>query len=262
MNPQAAKFRPTSLTPDFYGRAADVCARAFFADPMGVYWVADEPKRLAKIAAFYRAAFKCGQGYNEAYFVFGGTPRSGGAALSPPGAGEGRAPGRTPESNDGPAVSSAPGAPAPGAVGGVAVWSAPGTPQYALRRRLLSGLTAVPLTFGWRGYQNYRALFALMDRGHERTITGPHWYLDTLCTDPPAQGQGIGSALIQHGLDKADAARLPCYLETMTEKNVRFYEKRGFKVMWDGAPKDGPPNDGPTSKRGPTVWGMLRAPQR
>ncbi len=51
---------------------------------------------------------------------------------------------------------------------------------------------------------------------------------------PARQGFGIGGMLIQPVLALADIDRLPCYLETMNEKNVLFYEKYGFKVMNDG----------------------------
>jgi len=47
---------------------------------------------------------------------------------------------------------------------------------------------------------------------------------------PESRGLGIGSRLLQPVLEKADAAYLPCYLETETESNVAFCEKRGFAV--------------------------------
>ena len=85
----------------------------------------------------------------------------------------------------------------------------------------------------------------------KRLVPGPHWYLMLLFVEPDRQGQGIGSSLLRPVLAKADAARLPCYLETMTDRDVRFYEKHGFKAVWNG---DLPSN-------GPHMWAMRREPQ-
>jgi GNAT superfamily N-acetyltransferase len=59
----------------------------------------------------------------------------------------------------------------------------------------------------------------------------PHWYLWGLTTDPAQQGKGIGTQLLQPILERADAGRLPCYLETHDQKNVAFYGKRGFELV-------------------------------
>jgi hypothetical protein len=33
------------------------------------------------------------------------------------------------------------------------------------------------------------------------------------------------------GTTRADAAGVPCYLETGTDSNIAFYQKRGFEVI-------------------------------
>ena len=59
--------------------------------------------------------------------------------------------------------------------------------------------------------------------------------------DRDKQGQGVGSSLVAPMLARADAEGLPCYLETMKERNVAFYEKHGFQVVVeDDLPKGGP----------------------
>jgi hypothetical protein len=55
---------------------------------------------------------------------------------------------------------------------------------------------------------------------------------------------------MQPVLARADADRLPCYLETMNEKNVLFYEKYGFRVV----------RDGEVPRHGLRAWAMLREP--
>jgi ribosomal protein S18 acetylase RimI-like enzyme len=59
----------------------------------------------------------------------------------------------------------------------------------------------------------------------------PHYYLSFLGVHPDAQGQGVGHALINQILQVADAQGQPCFLETETEKNVRFYTRHGYQVV-------------------------------
>jgi ribosomal protein S18 acetylase RimI-like enzyme len=58
----------------------------------------------------------------------------------------------------------------------------------------------------------------------------PHWELITLGVEPSLQGKGIGCAVLQPILSQCDHDHIPAYVVTQTEKDVRFYEHRGFKV--------------------------------
>lgn len=63
----------------------------------------------------------------------------------------------------------------------------------------------------------------------------PAWYLMYLGTDPEVQGKGIGSELLRCSLDQVmERETAPAYLETGTERNVRFYERFGFRVREAG----------------------------
>ena len=140
----------------------------------------------------------------------------------------------------------------PGTADGTAMWFPPGVTDIPFSRTLLSGQYFAAIGFGWQGFSNYRAFNSVIETVQQEKMPEPHWYLSDLSTDPSRQGQGIGTALMKPVLDRADAAGMPCYLETMTEKNVAFYMKRGFKVAWEGS----------LPKAGPKVWAMCRDPQR
>ena len=58
-----------------------------------------------------------------------------------------------------------------------------------------------------------------------------HWHLGPIGVLPSHQGQGIGSMLMKRFCMEVDACRADAYLETDVDKNVRFYEKFGFKVI-------------------------------
>ena len=58
-----------------------------------------------------------------------------------------------------------------------------------------------------------------------------HWHLGPIGVLPSHQGRGIGSMLMERFCIEVDACIAEAYLETDVDKNVRFYEKFGFKVI-------------------------------
>ena len=70
-----------------------------------------------------------------------------------------------------------------------------------------------------------------------------------LGVDPLFQGRGLGGAIVQPVVERADSEGLPCYLETSKERNLAFYRKHGFDVVHEGTMPGG----------GPRFWTMSRA---
>ncbi len=66
-----------------------------------------------------------------------------------------------------------------------------------------------------------------------RHLAGPHFYLFAIGVEPAHQGRGVGKALLKELHARADAARVPCYLETEKPINVRLYESVGYRVVTD-----------------------------
>jgi len=58
-----------------------------------------------------------------------------------------------------------------------------------------------------------------------------HWHLGPVGVLPPHQGKGIGTKLLSRFCQEVDACLSSAYLETDTDKNVRFYERFGFEVV-------------------------------
>ena len=71
-------------------------------------------------------------------------------------------------------------------------------------------------------------IFEAMERYRPKE---PHWYLAMIGVDPSAQGRGLGSALMRHGLAATDRDRRPAYLESSNPRNIPLYERHGFVVM-------------------------------
>ena len=130
----------------------------------------------------------------------------------------------------------------------VAIWFPPGNTDITLGRMLRAGMGALPLKAGINGFVRFMRALSAVEKFH-KAVKGHHWYLMAVGTSPTRQGTGLGSSLLQLGTSKADAAGIPCYLETATESNVAFYSKRGFEVT------------GEASLFGFTLRGMVRQPR-
>jgi len=69
----------------------------------------------------------------------------------------------------------------------------------------------------------------------------PHYYLFAIGARQAHQGKGIGRRLMEAGLMRADADKMPAYLESSKETNVGFYRQFGFEVVQTIVPKSGCP---------------------
>jgi ribosomal protein S18 acetylase RimI-like enzyme len=93
-------------------------------------------------------------------------------------------------------------------------------------------------------------LFAGLQRLEKAHPHVPHsFYLTVLGTDPPHQGHGHGSALMQPVLELCDRDGVPAYLESSKERNIDFYSRFGFRVLEEVR-----------LPRGPLMWPMWRDP--
>jgi GNAT superfamily N-acetyltransferase len=131
---------------------------------------------------------------------------------------------------------------------GLALWLPPGTRPPGLIATLRTGALAAPVKLGWQRFARFTTLTARADELRKRLMPLPHWHLAGLGVDPDAQRQGIGSALLQPTLQRADATGAACYLETYTAANVAFYSVHGFKVLAEQELLDGAPR----------IWAMGR----
>ncbi len=140
-------------------------------------------------------------------------------------------------------------------VAGVACWLAPGKTHLTLGAMLLQarlGVALPLLRFKGQDRTRFQAVYQHIAEVHERVMPRSHWYLLALGVDPAYQGQGVGGRLVQPILAQADATGLPCYLEPVEERNVSFYQRRGFGIIAHE----------PVSMHGGPVWYMAREPQK
>jgi GNAT superfamily N-acetyltransferase len=119
-----------------------------------------------------------------------------------------------------------------------AAWLPPGVPLQP--KGFFEQLRLFPMFLRLCGVARLKygaATSAAMEKNHPRER---HFYLLFMAVAPPLQGKGLGSAILQATLKRADELRLPAYLENSNPKNTRLYERAGFVARGNILP-EGPP---------------------
>jgi GNAT superfamily N-acetyltransferase len=131
---------------------------------------------------------------------------------------------------------------------GVAAWLPPGVfPATGGTRALRQGLRVAPTIVR---SPRRRTAYRMMNEMTARHPHDEHWYLMILGTDPLYQGRGVGTALIEPVLERADETGVAAFLETQKESNLAYYQRFGFEVSDTFSVDDSPP-----------LWQMRREPR-
>jgi GNAT superfamily N-acetyltransferase len=134
-------------------------------------------------------------------------------------------------------------------VSGVIFILPPGHTKISLMEYIRCGFLFAPFALGLSGYKRSMECEDFVARTHGELMKDrQHYYLWGLAVRPGEKRKGIGSALMEPVLAKADAEGMPIYLETHDEKNVAYYRRHGFELVHTGGIPD----------YGLKVWCMLR----
>ena len=98
--------------------------------------------------------------------------------------------------------------------------------------------------------ENQQEVFAFVEQMDSFHPSEPHWYLPMIGLDPAKQGNGYGSALLKHALERCDGDGKPAYLESSSPKGIPFYQRHGFEQIGTIQVGSSPP-----------LFPMLRKPQ-
>ena len=114
---------------------------------------------------------------------------------------------------------------------GIAIW----IPSNNYPVTFWKMLRSVPLSkiFGLVRYggSKMKAFNEYIDSVHQYNAPFKHWFLQVIGVAPRFQGKGYAGKLLRSMFSNIDKEQLPCYLETVSEKNVSIYERFGFKII-------------------------------
>ncbi|HEV3328230.1 MAG TPA: GNAT family N-acetyltransferase [Acidimicrobiales bacterium] len=136
-----------------------------------------------------------------------------------------------------------------GRIVGVGAWVPPGGYPYPASTQVAQTLGAL--------HALYRIPTALVKGLRDLTaIEKAHpkedlWYLQLLACAPEHQRTGVGAALMEGTLARADGEGVAAYLETQNEDNLAYYARFGFEVVSILSPV----------RAGPPLWALRREPR-
>ena len=106
---------------------------------------------------------------------------------------------------------------------GAALWLPPGTEPDEAALAELAGetLPEEKLADAWTAF----------DQLGRRQPDDPHWHLPLVGVEPAHQGQGFGTALVEHTLARCDRQEELAYLESANPRNLSLYLRCGFELL-------------------------------
>ncbi len=134
---------------------------------------------------------------------------------------------------------------------GVSVWLFPGDTNRPVVSRQYDPRMRLERLYDEEKHRRLSRFSRYFDELHRELMQGSYFYLMFLGVKKAYQGKGTGSLLIQPLLQRADAKKLPCLLDTMNARDLAFYQKHGFEVMLEHK----------ICGDGPLIWTMLRRPR-
>jgi ribosomal protein S18 acetylase RimI-like enzyme len=123
--------------------------------------------------------------------------------------------------------------------GACAVWLPPGAP--ASPGGFLDQMRLMPLFVRLCGFPRLLRGSAMGDAMEKNHPHEPHFYLAFIAVAPRLQGLGLGGAMLETTLRRADETAMPAYLENSNPKNTKLYERAGFAARGNIAPAGAPP---------------------
>jgi ribosomal protein S18 acetylase RimI-like enzyme len=114
---------------------------------------------------------------------------------------------------------------------GIAVWLPSKNYPITFWKMLRSVPTSKILGFGRHGGSKLKSFNEHIEKIHNQHTPFKHWFLQAIGIAPKFQGKGYASKLLRPMLNRLDKEHLPCYIETISEKNVSLYQHFGFKTV-------------------------------
>jgi ribosomal protein S18 acetylase RimI-like enzyme len=120
-----------------------------------------------------------------------------------------------------------------------AAWLPPDAP--ASPGGFLEQMRLLPLFVRLCGFPRLRRGSAMADAMEKNHPHERHYYLAFIAVAPRLQGLGLGAAMLEATVKRADEMGVPAYLENSNPRNTKLYERAGFVARRSISPPGAPP---------------------
>ena len=120
-----------------------------------------------------------------------------------------------------------------------AAWLPPGT--AASPGGFMEQMRLLPLFVRLCGFPRLMRGSAMADAMEKNHPHEHHFYLAFIAVAPRLQGLGLGGAMLEATVKRADAMGVPAYLENSNPRNTKLYERTGFVARKNISPPGAPP---------------------
>ena len=120
-----------------------------------------------------------------------------------------------------------------------AAWLPPSAP--ASPGGFLDQMRLMPMFVRLCGFPRLGRGSAMGDAMEKHHPHEKHYYLAFIAVAPRLQGLGLGGAMLEATIKRADEDAMPAYLENSNPKNTKLYERAGFVAGKNIAPPGAPP---------------------
>lgn len=99
-------------------------------------------------------------------------------------------------------------------------------------RIVRSGGITASIRMGFGALKKMIPIFVPVSEDRHKHMEGrTYLYLYIIGVSSSMQGRGYGRKLMEAAIERADKEKLPLYLETESEENVKMYEHFGFRLI-------------------------------
>jgi ribosomal protein S18 acetylase RimI-like enzyme len=134
---------------------------------------------------------------------------------------------------------------------GVATWLPSKRGKVSMLQMMRSGGFKLYRKVGNETINTMNAVSDFVTQRRLKNAGDKYLHLEMLAVEPKHQKQGYAKKLLAPMFEKLDSERLPCYLETTSERNIPFYQYFDFEIVDEG---EFPGSD-------VIFWDMIRSPQ-
>jgi ribosomal protein S18 acetylase RimI-like enzyme len=120
-----------------------------------------------------------------------------------------------------------------------AAWLPPETP--ASPGGFFEQMRLLPLFVRLCGFPRLLRGSAMADAMEKNHPHEKHYYLAFIAVAPRLQGLGLGAAMLEATVKRADEMGVPAYLENSNPRNAKLYERAGFVARKSISPPGAPP---------------------